>query len=323
MILAVNAYSQDPVYTQFYSAPVILNPAFAGSTGDTRLSFGYRDQWRELSSDLSTIYASADSWFEGINSGIGLTVVHQSEELGEYSQSTIELSYAYHLRLSENLTFFPGFGIGYGMRNMNFNGLLFEDQIDIGTGNTYPDSSDPLINDLRDNPVNYPDISAGGVLYAENFWIGIGIRHLNKPDISFVEKGEVLLEPLTSIHGGYRFSLSKGYTYLDPGNSFLFTTFNYITQNEYNRIDLGAELALNKFTLGLLASGSVQKYEGESSSLLSLNPFIGFQTDKLKLGFSYDFPVSEIGNTGSTAEITLQYYIQKQYERKRRWQIKN
>ncbi|MBC9813241.1 type IX secretion system membrane protein PorP/SprF, partial [Crocinitomicaceae bacterium CZZ-1] len=34
LFFAVNkAYSQDPSFTQFYSNPIYLNPAFAGSNG--------------------------------------------------------------------------------------------------------------------------------------------------------------------------------------------------------------------------------------------------------------------------------------------------
>lgn len=319
----LQTYAQDPVFTQFYAAPTLLNPAFAGSTGDTRLSIGYRNQWMNLSSDLTTIYASADSWYEGMNSGIGLHVINVQEDLGNYNFSQIDLSYAYHLQLSENLTFFPGFGIGYGMRDINFNGLVLEDQIDIGAGAIDPVTGDPLVNELKEGPVSYLDISAGGMLYAENFWIGIGIRHINQPDVSFLSGKETLLHPLFSIHAGYRFGLSKEQSYRVPEASFLFLTFNYLSQDAYNRFDVGTELQLNKITLGLLASNTLHQIEEESTYLLSLNPLIGFRTNKMKFGFSYDFPVSEIGNTGSTAELTLQYYIEKNYVRKRRWQTKN
>ena len=48
-------YAQDPVFTQFYAAPTILNPAFVGSTGNTRIGVGYRDQWIKNASKLSTL----------------------------------------------------------------------------------------------------------------------------------------------------------------------------------------------------------------------------------------------------------------------------
>ena len=30
-------FAQDPVFTQFYAVPMMTNPAFAGSEGNTRL----------------------------------------------------------------------------------------------------------------------------------------------------------------------------------------------------------------------------------------------------------------------------------------------
>jgi len=52
LILAAISYSndlkaQDPHFSQFYAAPLYLNPALAGtSAGNYRVGVNYRDQWR-------------------------------------------------------------------------------------------------------------------------------------------------------------------------------------------------------------------------------------------------------------------------------------
>ena len=95
-------HAQDPVFTQFYAAPTIMNPAFVGSTGNTRLGVGYRDQWIKNASKLSTFYAVADGYVESINSGIGFNLVNQREELTNYSYTQLNLMYSFQLRLSRN-----------------------------------------------------------------------------------------------------------------------------------------------------------------------------------------------------------------------------
>ncbi len=40
--------AQDPQFSQFYAAPMYLNPGFAGTTVDNRIVFNHRIQWPSL-----------------------------------------------------------------------------------------------------------------------------------------------------------------------------------------------------------------------------------------------------------------------------------
>jgi hypothetical protein len=39
---------QDPTFTQFFSNPIYLNPALAGSSGCPRFAMNYRNEWPQL-----------------------------------------------------------------------------------------------------------------------------------------------------------------------------------------------------------------------------------------------------------------------------------
>ena len=56
-----NARSQDPTFTQFYSNPVYLNPALAGSSGCPRIALNYRTEWPGLSGNYVTYSAAFDT----------------------------------------------------------------------------------------------------------------------------------------------------------------------------------------------------------------------------------------------------------------------
>jgi len=316
-------FAQDPVFTQFYAAPILINPSFAGSVGTSRIGVGYRDQWNGNNYKLSTSYVSIDSWFESINSGLGLSLTNQKEALTNYNFTQINLSYAYHLKLSKKLTFFPGISFGYGAKSYNFQNLILGDQINIFDGSIYPVSTDPFI---ENNKVKFLDISVGGVLYMKHAWLGISFKHLNKPNISFLEDENLPLPILFSLHGGYQFSLnSEDNSSFLPTDSFLFLTFNYMDQDVYNRLDLGAEAQLSSFYIGVLVSSQLMKIEPDADLLISVNPIIGLEINNFKLGLSYDFPISNIGNIGGTGEITMRYTLGKNQkkDRERLWQVKN
>jgi type IX secretion system PorP/SprF family membrane protein len=311
---------QDPVFTQFYASPTILNPAFAGSRNSTRFSAGYRNQWRGVNSKINTFYASGDGFVGAINSGVGVNLINQKEELTNYSYTQINLLYSFHVKLNDDWSLFPGMSFGYAFKQFDFGGLLFEDQIDLITGNINPTNDEFL----EKQNINFFDLSAGMVLYHTNAWIGLSLKHLTNPDISFIEGEELPLEMFFSVHGGYRFTLRPDDRYSQQSNgTHLFLTANYMHQGPYDRIDLGAEFEISSFFIGLLSSATVNSQIEGSDTFLSISPITGLEFDKFKIGLSYDFPVSSIGNNAGTAEITLQYDLGNTYVRRRRWQLKN
>jgi hypothetical protein len=48
LALAVVARAQDPQLSQFFAAPLYLNPALTGTTFEDRLTANYRLQWTSL-----------------------------------------------------------------------------------------------------------------------------------------------------------------------------------------------------------------------------------------------------------------------------------
>ena len=73
--------AQDPQFSQFYAAPLYLNPAFAGSTGQARVGANYRNQWPAIDANFNTISAFADFYIENKNSGVGVIINKDREGL--------------------------------------------------------------------------------------------------------------------------------------------------------------------------------------------------------------------------------------------------
>ena len=67
---SINLYAQDPIFTQFYSNPVYLNPAFAGSNKCPRIVSNFRNQWPGFSGDFITTSLTYDKYVDKIKGGL-------------------------------------------------------------------------------------------------------------------------------------------------------------------------------------------------------------------------------------------------------------
>ena len=50
--------AQDPEFSQYYAAPLYLNPAFTGTTADHRFIANFRNQWPNVAQGYVTYAAS-------------------------------------------------------------------------------------------------------------------------------------------------------------------------------------------------------------------------------------------------------------------------
>jgi len=101
LLLGRLAFAQDPQFTQWYAAPLYLNPAFAGSALAPRLTVNYRNQWPSITSYV-TASAGFDHFMPSINSGVGLYVLNDSQGQGQIKSTEISAQYSYQLQLNEN-----------------------------------------------------------------------------------------------------------------------------------------------------------------------------------------------------------------------------
>ena len=229
------AFAQDPQYSQYYAAPLFLNPAMAGAELMGRVGFNYRNQWPSIEAQFTTFSAYYDTYLPEYNSGIGVHVMQDTEGASKLRSTSVSALYSYELRLADNLYFRPGFQASYIRREIGFyENLIFANQINPldPTGPVLPGADIPGLGD----PVSIFSLSAGGLLFTENAWIGFSAHHLNEPNQSFVDGLSPLPRKL-SLHAGYRISLGQGgmrrdFTHLSK-QRYLTPTINYKRQGPF------------------------------------------------------------------------------------------
>ncbi|MGC1206229.1 MAG: PorP/SprF family type IX secretion system membrane protein [Flavobacteriaceae bacterium] len=299
--LKVNA--QDPVFSQYFLVPETMNPGFSGFEDATYLGLIHRTQWPSLNLRVDTEYAFFNSWIENVG-GIGFSILNQRENNTNYNHLQANANFAYHISLANDWFFRPAIEVGFGTKSFNFRNLVLADQININSETINPTSSDPFAINANRN-ITFIDFSTGFVFDKKNtrndtdLWLGASIKHLNKPNISFFEDGNVPLDIFYSLHANYKFP------YFDYNDMLVYV--NYMQQGEYNRLDIGTTMQLEKLMLGVMAVTNPAKNSLNSHLLTSINAFVGLEFEQLRFGFSYDINTSKIGRTDGVYELSITY----------------
>jgi type IX secretion system PorP/SprF family membrane protein len=297
--------AQDPIFTQYFLVPESLNPSFTGLLETTSAGVIHRSQWTNLNYKIDTDYAYFSTWSENNQSGIGVNFLNHRENFTGYNFLQANINYSYKVELNYEWYFRPGIEIGYVSKSFGFQNLILRDQINLSNETISPVSIDPL---QLNNRIHFINISTGLLFYTDNFWIGSAIKHLNRPNISIAEEGNIPLDMFYNISTGYEFNLSDIIeTGFLPYETRMMVTGNFMEQGGYNRLDIGTSIIFSQLVIGATAALNPIKKTDQSHTLTSINLFSGLQYEKFKIGFSYDINTSKIGRTGGVFELGLVY----------------
>ncbi|MEY4992877.1 MAG: hypothetical protein RI948_1766 [Bacteroidota bacterium] len=289
LLVTSNLLAQDPTFTQFYSNPVYLNPALSGSSGCPRVAINYRNQWPQLTGNYVTYAAAYDSYFKNISGGVGLVAMHDVQGQGTIQTSMIGASYSYYLKVNRKFRLMFGTQAAYYQKYLDWSQLTFGDQIDPRRGFIYQTGDVPRGNGHR----GFFDVSAGLVGFSKNFYFGAAFHHLNRPDESMI-LGQSRLPIKITGHIGANIKLGQRGRY--SSTTFLSPNIIYQYQNGFQQLNVGAYLKYESFTIGAW-------YRNKDAFILT----VGINTDKYRIGYSYDLTVSQLGNgiSGGSHEVSL------------------
>ncbi|MDZ7633664.1 MAG: type IX secretion system membrane protein PorP/SprF [Bacteroidales bacterium] len=267
---------QDPVLSQYMFNTQTYNPGYSGMTGMITATAMTRQQWVGFPGAPSTTIFNVSTPFSlfGLRSGAGLLV--EADKYGFSNDINLSLSYSYLFNLGSGTL---GAGFSAGMLNKT---LAPEWFIPSGPSHT-PPSGDPLIPENDESFVAL-DISAGIYYQALSYYAGFSVTHLNQPEIKYSE---------TATYVSRQYYLTAGYYFQLPNPSLELIPSVFIAND-------GA-------TTQYLATAMVRynkKIWGGVSYRISdaITGFAGVELyNGLKIGYGYDFPISEIrkGTSGS------------------------
>jgi len=296
--MAVCGYAQDLHFSQYFNAPLLVNPANTGFNPDYdfRVGGNYRSQWANAGTDP---YRTMSVWgdtklftnrFENGWVGAGLSLL--KDETGSLSSTSGYATVAYHQMLGYNSLLSGGFGLGFISKRIDISKLSFDNQ----WNGKFFDITIPSNEPFAYSQTSYLDLQMGlnyAYFASENIYFnaGVSITHINTPRESFYD-------PSVSDN-----RLSRRYTAFANASIkiqdlWIVNPNIYISKmgNAWETVlgfnahrDLSGD-GVSQFIVGL--------YYRNKDALI---PMIGYQVNDLKFTVNYDATISNLGSFNGTS----------------------
>jgi type IX secretion system PorP/SprF family membrane protein len=293
-----SATAQDLHFSQYFNAPLLVNPANTGfiPDGDYRLGVNYRTQWAAISNPYKTFSAYGDAQifgdrFENGWIGIGGALLRDVAGSGNLTSTRAFGSVAYHQAVGLGSLFSAGFNVGYVNKRIDFTKLTFDNQWNGKFFDITSASGEPFIT----NNINYVTLQAG-LNYAyyptENayFNVGISASHINQPRETFFSEtatdSRIAPRYTAFVNGSFRVH-----------ELWIVNPNIYVSKmkNAYETV-VGMNAQRN-----LSGDGNTQLIIGAYYRMKdAMIPMVGFQQSGYKLTFSYDATTSGLKTYNST-----------------------
>jgi len=274
---------QDPEFSQFFANPLHLNPALTGTSELPRFVLNYRNQWPQKGATYTTYSISYDQISKNQNTGFGFYISRDRELSNVLSSNSAAISYSYHIELSHSSFMTLGLQGGFALKQFDVSGLIFPSEINQLTGEITSSTPIYVSNDKK----FYPDFAVGTVGQHNDFFWGLSVHHLTKPNESIVkgdQKGKLPMK--LTLHFGARSRklhhglLSREYT-ISPN-------ILYQHQGSFKQLNLGIYM-IEKFFL----------FGGWYRNNIDIRPdaiiiLAGIAVERFQIGYSFDFTHSKL-----------------------------
>lgn len=280
LLAGLQAFAQDPHFSQFYANPLYLNPAMAGSGIGPRFGMNFRDQWPNLPGKYVTYAASWDQHFDALSGGVGIQAMRDQIGSDVFTQNTISAMYANVLQINREWSLRTGFQASFSSKNLNWNNFIFGDQLDAKVGFTGKPTSELIPNNGQSNR-NFVDFSAGIMAFSDKYFGGVAVHHLTQPNESLLPNASSQLPMKITIHGGAEYTLRKG-TRSTPALT-VSPNIIYMNQRNFNQLNIGTYI-----TRGPVVGGAWYRVGRDFIFLM------GLKTETFRIGYSLDVVTSSL-----------------------------
>jgi len=310
----------------FYLNKIGLNPAYTGINRDLQINMLSRMQWTGLPGKMRTTATSMDVACPSSKLGFGALFTNDVAGDAFLTKNQGNFSLAVHMpgRYPRNMgikflksrkyIFSAALQYGIAQKSVNWNNLVFSDQLDEILGVVRP-SNAPIGGAEVTNVVH--DLGAGLLFRTEisrtGSYLSLGFAgyHLNKPRETFYGT-DVRIPMRFSAHAFLNFRISGRYSNKVP--IYLTIGGNYDMQQTLQTMQTGSTFTFGKnFLLGLWYRNQVFSFPNINTDAAVIN--MVYSTKWLSFGYSFDLTVSKLGidQTQGTHEFGVSFRFDQIY----------
>lgn len=266
---------QDPIYAQYLTNPMLINPAYAGLNNNLQVNASYRMQWTTLAEAPRTMNLNGNMSILDNKAGIGLSI--NRDKIGNQTVTEFNGAFAYKLKLKDDLTF--SFGMQGGVLGFQTDNSVLNIRDD--NDDAFPDGT------TRTSTIN---LGTGVMLMSDRFIVGLSVPRLLPSKINTGSQQFELYNQHFYLFGSYVHILNERIR-LKPS----------LLLRGVKGAPLSADVAFNlnidmKHTVGVFVR-NLNAYG------VLLQTMIG---DKLRLGYVFEMPSSKsVGSSFLTHELQL------------------
>jgi len=184
---------QDPIYSQYFNNPMLLNPAFAGSNDRLYAGVAYRAQWAGITGGPVSYNFNSHIALVGNKVGLGLMAVQ--DQLGDIKNTTVGTTYSYRIKLRHSTSFSFGMQTGFTRYTTDPNAVkLFN-------------NPDPAFNQFTETKFN---TGVGLLLQSEKFLLSLSVPRMLPSTVSSQGGQSIQVYSQTYyLYSAYSFFLSE------------------------------------------------------------------------------------------------------------------
>lgn len=309
--LPTKSTGQAMHFSQYYNAPLLLNPANTALTqeADYRIGAQFRTQWAALPAPFTTTSVFGDfQAFRNKNQtnwlGVGFAFFNDNVGDGKLNLFRSEMFLAYHIEIGEFNMISFGASASHGARSVNFSKFTYPVQWDGFTFN----KNDPNQENKGLEKSSYNSFGAGlNYAYFPNdavyIKLGASTNNLNRPTESFFKGGTNTLD--------FRHQANLDILLRTSENTIINPSAYYTTQSGAREILFGTLLLFNvtKATQQVQANQLITGlYNRWGDAVVAV---AGMQLNSWRIMASYDYTISSLpvnaGKGTGALEMSVRY----------------
>jgi type IX secretion system PorP/SprF family membrane protein len=260
---------QDPLYSQYFNNPMLINPAFAGSAERFYAGIAYRSQWTGVDGAPKTF--NLNSHIALMNNTVGLGVIAVQDQIGDVKNTQYTAAGAYRIKLS-NSTFSFGMQMGATRYATDPNGVRVQ-------------NPDPLFAQFSETKFN---VGAGVLLQGERYTLSLSVPRILPGSVSQGGQSIQVYSQNFYLYGSYLF-------YLSENIQFKPSTLLRLTKGATASTDINCNFVFNQlYTAGVF-----------TRNLNSYGALLQIVMSNYRFGYVFELPGKNSALNFASHEVSL------------------